>query len=419
VESSLYAYPEDLRAEGTAAVLDRVLGYGCDGLTVAAAYHRARDVTPHGPSRVILRRDGVHFSPPGELFRGLRLVPPLQDGAEDGMFAELRRLTARRGVRLHGWTVFLHNTTLGLAHPDVTQENCFGDRAAPADLCPSHPDVRAYAIALARSVARQGVDTVVAESLHFGFFKHGYHHDRCFAEIGPVEDFLLGLCFCAHCRERAGGDADAARSAAARIVGAVLDGGPPLPGELSEDALAGCAEAVAAYARARIETVAALAAEVAEAVASEGARLVFLDITGAIKGYADGAPSGALAAADAWRIGVDPASIGAVVPGYAVLGYARDPARLSADVAAYRAALGAATELRVTLRPGPPDTPSAANLTEKLSVAAGAGADAVDFYNYGMYPFPVLDRIRGALAPRTSDLRLRCPERSFSRRRRP
>src|SRR5438552_9436526 len=71
VESSLYTFAEDLRAEGTEQVLDRVLGYGCDGLTVAAAYHRARDVTPHGPARVTLRRDGVHFVPPPDLFDGL------------------------------------------------------------------------------------------------------------------------------------------------------------------------------------------------------------------------------------------------------------------------------------------------------------------------------------------------------------
>jgi hypothetical protein len=402
VESSVYMFAEDLRAEGTAPVLDRVLGYGCDGVTVAAAYHRARDVTPHGPARVTLRRDGVHFPLPGELFRGLRLVPPLQPDAADGLFARLREWTGQRGAHLHGWTVFLHNTTLGLAHPDVTQENCFGDRAAPADLCPSHPDVRAYAAALARSVARQGVDTVVAESLHFGYFGHGYHHDRCFAELGPVEDFLLGLCFCVHCRARAeaaGADAEAARAAAERIVGRVLDGGSALPGELSADSLhAYAGEAVARYAGARVETVTTLAGSIAQDVAEEGARLVFLDLTGALKGYADGQPTGSPACADTWRIGVDPAAIGKAVPGYATLGYARDPARLTADVAAYRAALGGACELRVTLRPGPPDTPSAANLLEKLHVAAASGAAAVDFYNYGMYPFPVLDRIRHALS---------------------
>jgi hypothetical protein len=80
-----------------------------------------------------------------------------------------------------------------------------------------------------------------------------------------------------------------------------------------------------------------------------------------------------------------------------MLGYARDPARLAADVAGYRGLLGRACELRVTLRPGPPDTPSAASLPDKLRAAAPA--TAVDFYNYGMYPFSVLDRIRHALAP--------------------
>jgi hypothetical protein len=106
---------------------------------------------------------------------------------------------------------------------------------------------------------------------------------------------------------------------------------------------------------------------------------------------------GSLACSDTWQIGVDPAAVGAVVPGYAMLGYARDPARLAADVAAYRALLGSGCELRVTLRPGLPDTPSAASLPDKLHAAAPA--DAVDFYNYGMYPFSVLDRIRHALSP--------------------
>jgi hypothetical protein len=400
MESSLYAHPEDLRGEGIERVADRALGYACDGLTIAAAYHRARDVTPHGRSRVTLRRDGVDFPLPAGLWDGLRLVPPSQGGSNDGLFAELRRVTTQRGVRLHGWTVFLHNTTLGLTHPDVTQENCFGDRAAPADLCPSHPDVRAYATALARSVARLGVDTVFAESLHFGFFGHGYHHERCFVELGPVEEFLLGLCFCAYCRARAadaGVDAQAARVAAARIAGGVLDGGAPLPGELSPAGLAECAgEALSRYVGTRTGTVTTLVASVARAVAEEGSRLVFLDPAGAIKGYADGLPTGGLAREAAWQTGVDPAAIGPVADGYAILGYARDPARLSADVAAYRSALGESGRLRVTLRPGLPDTPSAANLAEKLRLVATA--DAVDFYSYGLFPLPVLDRIPEALS---------------------
>jgi len=400
--SSLYTFVEDLRAEGTEEVLDRVLGtYGCDTLTVAAAYHRARDVTPHGPSRVTLRRDGVHFLPPDALFEGLRLTPPVQPGAEHQPLRALRRRTAERGAALHGWTVFLHNTTLGLAHPDVTQLNCFGDRAAPADLCPAHPDVRAYAVALARSVARQGVDAVVAESLHYGTFGHGYHHERSFVPLGPVEEFLLGLCFCPYCTARAaaaGADPEAARAEAARTVARVLDGADPRPGELTPGALP---EPIAAYVRVRPDTVTSLAATVAEAVAEEGARLVFLDLTGAVKGYANGLPTGPPAAEEAWRIGVDPAAVGAVVPEYGILAYAQDPARIALDTTAYRTRLPDTCTLRTVLRPGAPDTLSAEQLAAKTAAATGpGGADAVDFYHYGLVPFPVLDRIPVALKAR-------------------
>ncbi|WP_369036168.1 hypothetical protein [Streptomyces adonidis] len=403
--ASAYVFVEDLRAEGPTTVLDRVVNtYGCDTLTVAAAYHRARDVTPHGPARVTLRGDGAHFVPPADLFDGLRLTPPTQPGAAEEPLREIRRLTAERGAALHGWTVFLHNTTLGLAHPDVTQQNCFGDRAAPADLCPAHPDVRAYAVALACAVARQGVDAVVAESLHYGTFGHGYHHERSFVPLGPLEDFLLGLCFCDHCTARAqaaGADPEAARTEAARLVARVLDGADPHLAELT--AIDALPAPLAAYVRTRLATVTSLAATVADAVAGEGSQLLFLDLTGAVKGYADGRPTGALAVDEAWRIGVDPAAVGAVVPGYVVLAYARDVERVADDTAAYRDVLPADCALRVVLRPGAPDTTSAEHLAAKTVAATGpGGADAVDFYHYGLVPFPVLDRVPVALAALTA-----------------
>lgn len=378
MNSSLYVLVEDLHGVDAA----QILSHGVSSITIGAAYHRARDVTPHGRTRVTLRHDGIHF-PAADVFDGLRLVPPVQKDAEREPVRALRGQTRELGVPLHGWGVFLHNTTLGLAFPDVTQENCFGDRAAPADLCPSNPDVRAYAVALGRAIARQGVDSVVAESLHFGTFRHGYHHERSFIDLGPAAEFVLGLCFCGHCRARVS-FAEEAREAASRLTGSVLDGGPP-----AED----LPDALADYARARTSTVTSLAAEVAASVAAEGSRLTFLDLTGAVKGYADGRPTGALAADEAWRIGVDPAALAAVVPSYAVLCYAHDTARVAKDIAAYRAALGQATTLRAVLRPGLPDTASADHLAAKAAAARTSGADTVDYYQYGLVPLPTLARI--------------------------
>ncbi|MFF5113156.1 hypothetical protein [Streptosporangium sp. NPDC000509] len=402
MDSSLYVYVEDVRGEGLEAVLDRITGYGVTGVTVAAAYHRARDVTPHGRPRVTLRNDGAHFTPPADLFGGLRLVPPVQDGAEDEPLATLREATAERGLALHGWTVFLQNTTLGLANPDVTVRDCFGDRGSPADLCPSHPDVRLYAVALGRAVARQGVDSVVAEALHYGTFGHGYHHERSFVPLGPMDAFLLGLCFCGFCMRRAadlGVNAEVAREECSRIVGAVFDGDPPAQGEVTRAALTAYAgPEVVAYARARSETVTSLVSEVSTAVTDEGSRLVFLDGTGAVKGYTDGLPSPGLAAHDSWQLGVDLVALGDLVPSLGVLAYARDVARVADDVAAYRRSTGKDKELRVVLRPGLPDTDSADRLAAKVRAVRASGADAVDFYAYGLMPYPILDRIPGALS---------------------
>ncbi|GAA2866510.1 hypothetical protein GCM10010517_26020 [Streptosporangium fragile] len=402
MDSSLYVYVEDVRGEGPEKVLDRITGYGVTGVTVAAACRRARDITPHGRTRVTVRRDGVHFPPPDDLFGGLRLVPPVQDGAEEEPLAALRLATARRGLALHGWTVFLRNGTLGLADPDVTVRNCFGDRGSPADLCPSHPDVRLYAVALGRAVARQGVDSVVAEALHFGAFGHGHRHEPGFVPLGPMDVFLLGLCFCDFCMRRAvdlGVNAEAAREECSRIVGGVFDGDPPAQGEVTRAALTAYAgPEVVAYARARSEVVTSLVSDVSAAVTEEGSRLVFLDGTGSAKGYADGLPSPGLAAHDAWQFGVDLVALGDLVPSLGALAYARDAARIAEDVAAYRRSTAKDRELRVVLRPGLPDTDTADRLAAKVRAVRTSGADAVDFYAYGLVPYPVLDRIPDALS---------------------
>ncbi|WP_061299188.1 hypothetical protein [Herbidospora cretacea] len=406
MDSSVYVFVEDLRDEGVDAVLDRITDLGVAGVTVAAAVHRITDVTPHGRSRVTVRHDGVHFPPPPDLF-GV-LSPPVQDGAEEKILDDLRAACRARGLAFHGWAVFLRSPALGAAHPGTTVRNCFGDRSAPADLCPANPDVRAYAVGLARAVARQGVDSVVADSLHFAAFTAG----RSYIPLGPMDAFLLGLCFCHHCLLRAtqlGVNAEVAREECARIVGGVLDGDPPAQGQVTRAALTAYAgPEVVAYARARSETVTSLVAEVSAAVTEEGSQLTFMDATGALKGAADGLPTAGLSAHDAWQIGVDLVALGDLVPSFAVLAYARDAARIADDLAAYSRSVGKDRELRAVLRPGMPDiegwgerrrdVDSTERLAAKVRAAKAAGAAGVDFFAYGLVSRKVLSRIDGALS---------------------
>jgi len=105
---------------------------------------------------------------------------------------ELIAAATRRGVQVHAWTVFLHNGALGEAFPDCAPQNAFGDRYV-TELCPANPDVRAYACVLGGEAARLGVETIVAESLHYHPLEHGYAHERYFVPLGLRARYHYGL----------------------------------------------------------------------------------------------------------------------------------------------------------------------------------------------------------------------------------
>jgi hypothetical protein len=392
VQTSIFAFATDIRDEGVDAVLDNVQHRaGLDGITVAAAYHEGRDVFPHNPTGKVrfLESGAIFFEPDHARWRDVRLRPPVSEAA--AAFHELMPAAARRGMPVHAWTVFLHNGALGEAFPDCAPENAFGDRYV-TELCPAHPDVRAYARVLAAEVARLGVQTIVAESLHYHPLEHGYAHERYFVPLGPRARYLLGLCFCRHCVDaasRGGVDGEGLRASVRDELECVFGGA-------AEEALE-LEGGLAAYARAREDVVTTLAAEVADAANGEGASFVFIDLSGATKGYATGRPDGEAAPDIAWQLGVDVPAVASACGSLEAIGYAHDPDRLRFDLEAYRA-LARDSAIGVVLRPMPPDSDTAENLREKVDLARELALSRVDFYHYGLMPLAALDRIRAAVS---------------------
>ncbi|HTT55327.1 MAG TPA: hypothetical protein VMH35_28380 [Streptosporangiaceae bacterium] len=185
-------------------------------VTVAAAYHSARDVFPH-------RRNGrVKFLPPGVIYfrpdeRRYGRVRPTADrpASQQDTLALACREAADRGTRVSAWAVALHNDRRGFEDPTLSVANAFGDLLL-TDLCLSNPDVRRYVVALLGDLARYPLAAIRVESLHFPTLLHGYHHERYLEPLDEATTFLLGLCFCAHCRAGAAGhdlDADGIRAA--------------------------------------------------------------------------------------------------------------------------------------------------------------------------------------------------------------
>lgn len=389
--SSLYVFPRDLLDEGPEAVARIATSLGFSSLNLALAYHQARDVVPHRRGgRLHYRDDGVFFTPSEDRWAETSLRPTVQSEQERDVVTRLLALEER--PKVEGWTVFLHNTTLGRAHPDLVTRTCFGDSLL-SNLCPAAPAVQQYAVALAAEIVALGVD-ISAEALSAQTFAHGHHHERSFAPLSAGDEAILGLCFCSSCTRLASeADIDVDRLAAAcrmRVDGA-FDGASALPAtrEALTDAVT---EDVNRLIDARTAAVTSLTAQVAAVLRAADRSLSYVDLTGAVLGYENGSPSGALAARQSWRLSIDPQAIAEHVDSYSVLGYVQDPARLHADVGSVREQIGD-RELRVILRPGHPDTMSGDHYRQKVDAAQAAGADRIDVYNYGMLPMRILERV--------------------------
>jgi hypothetical protein len=405
METSMLAFATDLYDEGFDTVLRNVQERaGVGGLTMAVAYHDARDLFPHNPTRKVRYLEGgaVFFRPDESRYEGLRLQPRVAELVRTSdPLGEVCAAASEREMQVNAWAVFLHNDRLGFVDPVCATQNAFGDRYL-TDLCPSNPEVRAYACALASDIGRYEVSTIFAESLHFHGLAHGYHHERYFEELGTIGIYLLGVCFCSHCLEaarRTGVDAETVHRLVRDELEHRLEDGESGGGseELSRDGLAAIGgEQLLGYLDARIETVSSLAAEVATA-AGAGTSVTFLDLSGAEKGFATGHPTGDAVPTIGWQMGIDVTTLVKACDIIEATGYAADPDRLGFDLDAYRHLLADTSRLGLMLRPMPPDCRSADNLVTKVALARERGLKRIDFYHYGFCRLRSLDWVRQSL----------------------
>ena len=206
MRSSLLAFATDLLDEGLETVADNVQHRaGAGGITLAAAYHDARDVFPHNPRRVVYFQEpgAVFFQPTPAGSARSKLQPARQQAARRAR--SRRRPRERRGAARDGCERVgraAARRPRAARSRSSRQRNAFGDPYL-TQLCPSNPTRGRTRRALIADVASRGVDSILMESFHFVPFPHGYHHERAFVEIGPLTSF------CSRCasasRARGGG----------------------------------------------------------------------------------------------------------------------------------------------------------------------------------------------------------------------
>ncbi len=231
---SAYLYPWDV--DGDPAAADRIAGLGVTEVSLAAAYHAVRAVTPfHPEQRVVTRDAAVYYRPDPDRWRGAQLRPVDPGDGAVGSFERAADALHAAGLRVNAWVVVAHNGRLGAAHPGCAVRNAYGD-VYPWALCIGSPEVAGYAATLSAEIAALGcVDAVELEACGWYGYDHGSAHDKTGGiPPGGVPGWLLDACFCPACRA-ALRDTGLDPEALARAVRAALDAGYQSPAGPAQD----------------------------------------------------------------------------------------------------------------------------------------------------------------------------------------
>jgi hypothetical protein len=377
----------DIGFETTLGELRDRAGVNC--VSLASSYHAGRFLQPRSPKRkAYFPEDGtIYFHPTPRRWEGLAIQPKLARVIQEGgdVLGELVRRRDAGGLKVSCWTVCLHNTRLGMLHPGAVTRNAFGDPNS-YNLCPSNPDARAYVCALVEDLTHTyEPDLVELESPSFMGFAHEFHHEKDGVGLSAEDDFALSLCFCDSCIARAakaGVNGEGARRIVAAWILETCERETPNP--RFPDFPSGGLEtfwpfpALHEYLLWRSEPVTSLIAEIRER-AHPSSRVVLIDL------------------ADGWLGGCDLTEIGKICDGAILCVYGLGPEQSAAVIKHGRAALGAEKFLGAGFRLFNGEVGGAEGLTARVNACVEAGADGLNFYNYGLIPAPRLDWIRTAV----------------------
>ncbi len=202
MKASAFVYPWDVNGDPEAP--GRIAALGVRQVTLAAAYHSTRALTPRHPRhRIVTAEHAAVLYPTDDRWQGRELRPcPAGDWAPGDAFGEAAGALADAGLEVHTWVVLAHNSRLGAQHPDTSVVNAYGDRY-PWAPCIAQPATRAYLVDLAAEAAvRPGARGTELESLGWYGLQHLHAHDKTGGvPLGDAGMYLMALCFCPTCGE--------------------------------------------------------------------------------------------------------------------------------------------------------------------------------------------------------------------------
>jgi hypothetical protein len=373
----LFAYPWDIIDTGVGEFVAHSMQLGVTELHVTTCYHSGKFLLPRNSRRK------VYFPEPGCLYFASApgafrqsLAPPVSELAATGWLDQLADAAQKQQIQLAAWTVFFHNSSLGQAYPDLTVRNLFGDPYGFA-LCPSHGRVQDYAVDLCKSIEATGAFAAIdLESMGYLGYVHGYHHEVDAIPLGPLEKFILSLCFCDGCRANAahaGIQIDGLRDTLQRIIlqrfkADHAAGSDPQNAEQISTLLALIPE-MQAFVALRCANISSLIAR----IRAECPKIELNLLTSSFVG----SPS------NIWMEGIDFLSLRDLVDQFVLLAYSNDPDVVNADLLFCMSLVGSSSKLIMALNLGLPATPSLAGASRIVQSSLEQGIGTFAFFNYG------------------------------------
>jgi hypothetical protein len=381
--TTIWTYVWDFLDDG----VDEVLRFlkteiGLDAISLATSYHTVEHLRPHTRGRRFFNsyEAAVYFKPDLSLYEETHLKPnvsPLASGAVNPLKL-ISNKCKEHELKLISWTVCLHNSHLGRKYPDCTERNAFGE-SYPPYLCPSNLAVRNYIKALLKDLSRNydfmGLEL---ESLSFGGFGHFHGHEKIGFELNNVTVFLLSLCFCQSCQQRAKDmniDTNSLRQKVKKLLADVFSSGEPLKVKF-EELLADKAPELQSYLEMRQDSISSLIREVKAEVET---------------------PIFAIDMGDPKVSGLNLKEISNVADRVEILCYSASEQAVSDSISKVKGTISTAENLTTGFSCYYPASPDQATLQRNVKKAFGLGATGFSFYNYGIMPKPNLTWVKEAI----------------------
>ncbi|MFM8232641.1 MAG: hypothetical protein ACKN8X_01540 [Candidatus Methylopumilus sp.] len=378
IKSNAFTLAYTFFREPAEKVIPELRSYGFSGINLALNYHSSRDLLLRQGPQLAYLSDGFHYYQVNDQAYEPGAIKPEQKDQlpTNQVLDSVLKVAKENDFEVNAWAVYMHNSAIGMAHPDSVVTNALGNKFF-SELCPSNPAVAKYAVGMSKDLASRGIDGIRAESLHFHGARHGEHHERFFIELSPITEFLFALCFCNYCKqnfEARNEDVDKLISKVAKLLLLVFEDKDPWLGkQLNLSNLAEVAgEQILKYLKCREEAVTNLYRQISEV--TSGAKISF--------NFVDQAPlldfNSQDAISNSWQVGIDNSQIVPIIDRYEPLIYRRESTQVAKLAENYLKNI--APNITAILRPTYPDCTSANNLSQKVDSLVGLGIREIDFY---------------------------------------